>query len=493
MHLQRLVVPKLERELRCFYLAFTCSGFGEGFIIFCAGKGRVGCLAFAVNSGLFGSTLWPNVAGLFDFMVTLNQASYAKKEGVKMVGIRSFYLSRVLNAKVRTPNGKQIGILHDFIATSAERPKVVACIVKMSGALKILDWNQCSIDKEKGYRVSCGQAVEIPIPEHAIYLKKHIMDKQIVDIDGKKVVRVNDVRLASISSGLFVMAVDVGVEGLLRRLDIAKPLKSIFGKHITSKLILWSNMEAIAPPLSNLKLSTSSSKLNTLHPSELADIIEELDINTRTAIFNALDHERAADVLEELEADTQSSILDQMPVDKAADLLEKMPADEVADILDDLEEDKAEELLQEMEQEASAEVRELMEYPEHSVGSIMTTDFISFKETMTVDEVIKELRRRKPESDTIYYLYVLDEEEKLTATVSLRDLIISAPETKLEQIMKEKIVYVYDTDPINSLVDIISKYSLLGVPVVDQDMVMLGVVIIDDVVYELLKPKKRKM
>ena len=124
-----------------------------------------------------------------------------------MVGIRSFYLSRVLNAKVRTPNGKQIGILHDFIATSAERPKVVACIVKMSGALKILDWNQCSIDKEKGYRVSCGQAVEISIPEHAIYLKKHIMDKQIVDIDGKKVVRVNDVRLASISSGLFVMAV----------------------------------------------------------------------------------------------------------------------------------------------------------------------------------------------------------------------------------------------------------------------------------------------
>lgn len=410
-----------------------------------------------------------------------------------MVTIRSFYLSRVLNTKVRMPDGKQTGVIKDFIAIIEKRPKVIACIVKTGGALKILDWNHFVIDKDKGNQVSCVRAEEITIPETAVFLKKHILDKQIVDIDGKKVVRVNDVRLAAISSGLFVMAVDVGVEGLLRRLGIAKPLKFIFGKHISSKLILWSNMEAIVPPLDNLKLSTSSSKLNTLHPSELADIIEELDINTRTAIFNALDQERAADVLEELEADTQSSILDQLPVEKAADLLEKMPADEVADILDDLKEEKAEELLQEMEQEASAEVRELMEYPENSVGSIMTTDFISFKETMTVDEVITELRHLKPESDTIYYLYVLDEADRLTATVSLRDLIISAPETRLEQIMKEQIVYVYDTDPINSLVDIISKYSLLAIPVVDQDMIMLGVVIIDDVVYELLKPKKRKL
>ena len=343
-----------------------------------------------------------------------------------MAIIRSFYLSRVLNSKVRM-DGKQIGVLKDFIAANEERPKVVACIVKMNNTLKILDWKLFEINRESGYRVNCSQIIEVAIPEQAIFLKKHILDKQIVDIDGKKVVRVNDVRLAAISSGLYVMAVDVGVEGLLRRLDIAKPLKRIFGRHISSQLILWSNMEAIVPPLDNLKLSTSSSKLNTLHPSELADIIEELDINTRTAIFNSLDHDRAADVLEELEADTQSSILDQLPVDKAADLLEKMPADEVADILDDLEEEKAEELLQEMEKEASAEVRELMEYPEHSVGSIMTTDFIFFKESMTANEVINELRRVKPESDTIYYLYVLDETEKLIATVSLRDLIISEP------------------------------------------------------------------
>ena len=409
--------------------------------------------------------------------------------------VRSCYLSRVLNCKVLMADGKSIGTIQEFVASNEERPKIIAAIVKVNGQPKVLDWAQLTIEQASSYRIRCNQIVETTIPEQTILLKKNILDKQIIDIDGKKVVRVNDVRLAAISTGLYVVAVDVGLEGLLRRLDIAKPVKKmlqLFNKNISGKLILWSNMEAFVPPLDSLKLSTPSSKLNTLHPSELADIIEELDINTGAAIFNALDHERAADVLEELGTDAQSTIIDQLPVGKAADLLEIMPADEVADILDDLEEDKAEELLQEMEPETSDEIRELMEYPDRSVGSIMATDYISFTEYMTVAETINELRRIKPESDTIYYLYVLDDEERLTATVSLRDLIISEPDTKLGKIMKEKVVYVYDTDDINSLVEIISKYSLLAIPVVDQDMKMLGMVIIDDVVYELLKPKKRR-
>jgi magnesium transporter len=416
-----------------------------------------------------------------------------------MAAIKSFYLSRVLDSQVLTPDGKPVGKLKDLITIyEEERPRIIAGIVKTKGnQLQTLDWNHFEIDKERNqYGIVCNQAVEIALPTPALQLKKHILDKQIVDIDGKKVVRVNDIRLAAISSGFFVVAVDVGVEGLLRRLDLAVPVKKflqLFGKNIPSNLILWSNIEALASPLENLKLSLPSSKLNTLHPSELADIIEDLDNNTRTAIFNALDHERAADVLEELETEAQFQILDQLPVDKAADLLEKMPADEVADILEDLKEDKAEELLQEMEKEASQEVRELMEYPEHSVGSIMSTDYIFFKEQMTVNETINELRRLKPEPDTIYYLYVLDQAERLNGIVSLRDLIISEPETQLGTIMNRKLIYVCDRDPINSLVEIISKYSLLAIPVVDQDMKMLGIVIIDDVVYELLKPKKKKL
>jgi len=410
----------------------------------------------------------------------------------------SFYLSRILNRRVLNSDGQAFGVLKDLIVCNGEHPELIACIVKQKdNGLRILDWKGFSIDKENNkYTIECSRTEDIALPEDAVYLKKHILDKQIVDIDGVKVVRVNDVRLAAVSSGIFAVAVDVGLEGLLRRLGFAKPAKSvmqIFGKGISSKFILWSNLEAFVPPLQNLKLSTKLSKLNTLHPSELADIIEELDINTRTAIFEALDNERAADVLEELESDVQVSLLNKMDTGKAADLLEKMPADEAADILDDLQEDRAEEILDEMEKEASEEVRELMEYEDDEVGSLMTTDYISFKESATVEDTINELRRLKPESDTIYYLYVLDNDERLTATVSLRDLIVSQPETQLSEIMKKKIIYVLDTDPINSLMEIISKYSLLAIPVVNEERKMQGVVIIDDLVYELLRPKRRKM
>ncbi|HBF37872.1 MAG TPA: magnesium transporter MgtE [Firmicutes bacterium] len=415
-----------------------------------------------------------------------------------MTTIKSFYLSRILGSKVFLTDGKIIGKITDLIASNEEPPQVASCAVKnQDGTVRLLDWSYFSISKiHNKYQIYCTRDLKIVPPQNIIRLKKHILDKQIVDIDGKKVVRVNDIRLALISTGLYVVAVDVGLEGLLRRLGLVRPIRKVlqlFGKNISSKFILWSNMEAIGTPFVNLKLSTSSSKLNTLHPSELADIIEDLDVNTRTAIFSALDHDRAADVLEEMETEAKSSILDQLSVEKAADVLEKMPADEVADILDDLKEERAEELLQEMDKEASAEVRGLMEYPDNQVGSLMSTDYISFKEHMTVQQTIHELRRLKPESDTIYYLYVVDDEGKLTAIVSLRDLIVADPDIKLEEIMNRKIVYVYDQDNINSLVEIISKYSLLAVPVVSHENKMVGVVIIDDVVFEILKSKKRRL
>ncbi|MDP4094708.1 MAG: CBS domain-containing protein [Bacillota bacterium] len=412
--------------------------------------------------------------------------------------MRSFYLSRILNVKVTASNGDTVGKLKDLIVTKGEHPEVVACVIgSNSGKPGIFSWKGFTITKDNNkYKVSCQETNRFEPQEDAVFLKKHILDKQIVDIDGVKVVRVNDVRLAAVSNGVFVVAVDVGVEGLLRRLGLAKPIKRVlqlFDKSIPGRFILWDNLETLASPLENLKLSMTYSKLNTLHPSELADIIEDLDIKTRNAIFDALDYEKAADVMEELETDFQVSILNSMTLEKAADVLEKMPADEVADILDDLEEEKAEELLDEMEHEVSEEVRELMEYPEDTVGSLMSTDFISFNEEMTVNDTINELRKQKPESDTIYYLYVLDSHERLIATVSLRDLIVSEPETKLHEIMNRKILYVYDNDDISSLMDMVTKYSLLAIPVVNEEMKMMGITIIDDLVYELLKPKRKKM
>jgi magnesium transporter len=418
-----------------------------------------------------------------------------------MTAVSSFYLSRMVGNKIFLSNGEVLGKLQDFIVNvEGARPKVTIVKVKSGRVSKYIDISSIKMYKEKGqYVMRCQEPREVTeIDKNSTFLVHHILDKQIVDMNGRKLVRANDIRLANVSSGLYVIAVDVGGEGLLRRLGVAKPVKKaykLFGKHLSTRFILWDSVQTIASQSDDIKLSTSYSKLFTLHPSDLADIIEDLDKKTQSAIFASLDEEKAADVLEEMETETQLNILHNLSIEKAADVLELMPADEVADILDEMKEEKAEELLLEMDKEASDDVKELMEYEDDTVGSIMSIDFISFKMQLTAGETIEELRRAKPETDIIYYLYVTDYMDKLAGVVSLRDLVIAEPDTKLSSIMSKNVIFVQDEDNLDSLVEIISKYSLLAVPVVEKgkDNKLAGVVVINDIVYELLKSKRRKM
>jgi len=203
-----------------------------------------------------------------------------------------------------------------------------------------------------------------------------------------------------------------------------------------------------------------------------------------------LDEEQAADVLEELETDAQVHILESLSIEKAADVLDKMPADEVADILDALESERAELLLNEMEKGTSQEVRDLLDYPDNAVGSIMSTDVLSFRKDITVEDVFKELRDQKPESATLYNLFVTDENEALLATFSLRDLAISTPETKISQIMTSSPVYLHDNQKMDEIAEIFSKYNLLAIPVIDENNVLQGMVVIDDVVEDLINKRR---
>jgi magnesium transporter len=409
--------------------------------------------------------------------------------------VSNFYLSRIIGRKVYyTRDNSVIGRISDLIVDrSFSRPKVVA--IKLRSGI-ILDSSTIDIAKENHqYIFYCNEIKDVDLNEdNLLYLSKNIQDKQIVDMDGRKVVRVNDVRLAVISDGTHVIAVDVGLEGLLRRLGFAKPLNVVLkkmGKSIPSRLILWDDVEAVDAGNSGIKLTKESSKIASLHPSDLADIIEDLDKNSQASLFASLDEEKAADVLEEMEPEAQMQIIDGLTIEKAADVLEKMPSDEVADILDVLEDDVAEKLLKEMDQETSQEVRELMEYPENTIGSIMSTDFVSFKSNMQVGEVLEVLRQTKPEMDEIFYLYIVNDRGRLVATVSLRDLVVSDNATKIKDIMNTSFMYVFDDDRLDSIAEIVSKYSLLAVPVVDEQHIMQGIVVINDVVYSLLKHRRR--
>jgi magnesium transporter len=411
--------------------------------------------------------------------------------------VSNFYLSRILGRKILyTKDGSVIGRIADLIVDrSFKRPKVVA--VKLRSGI-ILDSSLIEIAKEKGqYVFYCTEIRDINLNrDNLLYLAKNIQDRQIVDMDGHKVVRVNDVRLAVVKDGTYMIAVDVGLEGLLRRLGFAKPLKVLlkrFGKNIPSRLILWDDVEAVDAGHSGIKLTKESAKIATMHPSDLADIIEDLDNNSQATLFASLDEEKAADVLEEMEPESQKHIIDSLSIEKAADVLEKMPSDEAADLLDVLSDDVAEEILGEMDKESSKEVRDLMEYPDDTVGSLMSADFVSFKSSMSVGEVLGSLRGAKPEMDEIFYLYVLNERGRLIATVSLRDLVVSEPDVLIKDIMNTSFIYVYDDDPLDSIAEIVSKYNLLAVPVLDKKHVMQGIVVINDVVFSLLQRRKRRI
>lgn len=408
----------------------------------------------------------------------------------------TFYLSRLVGNKLACEGDGTLGRVLDLVVDVGQsRPRVVAVLVRDRGGERLMDFSSCRLARSGSRDLVVAKAAkEASLPgENLLYLKRHLLDRQIVDMDGRKLVRVNDLVIDAAPSGAFLVAVDVGIEGLVRRLGAERPLNAflrLFGKSLPTKLILWNEVEAVDFPSMEIKLSKPYSKLDTFHPSDLADILEDLDKNSQLALFKSLDEERAADVLEELEPEAQVGLLENLEEAKAADVLEKMPADEVADILDELKREKAERLLSEMEKESQAEVRDLMRYPENSVGSLMSTDYICFSQSVSVGDALVELRKLKPEADTIYYIYVLDGRGRYVATVSLRDLVVSEPDTRLKDIMSSEVAPLKDSDDLSSIEDLLLKYKLHAVPVINEELKMVGSIVIEDVLENVVRKRK---
>jgi magnesium transporter len=399
----------------------------------------------------------------------------------------TIYFSKLLGAKLFGGADEFLGRLRDLVVdVGGQRPRVIAASISGAEGERLVDFEPCRIWRIEGrYSVIAAELRDAVLPsENLLYIKKHLLDKQIVDVDGRKLVRVNDLVLDSGVGGSYLVAVDVGLEGLFRRLGVAKPLSRLlmaFKKPMPSKLILWNEVEAVDFSSTLIKLSKAYSKLDGIHPSDLADILEELDHASRVALFNSLDEDRAADVLEELEPGAQVRLLENMSDEKAADVLEKMPADEVADFLDELKAEKAERLLAEMETESSTEVRSLMAYPDDTVGSMMSKDYVFFNQSMKVADAMAELRAVQPEAEVVYSVYVLDARGKYVATVSLRDIVVADPEARLGEIMNSVTDPLHDTDSAGSLAEIMLKYKLHTAPVVDAEGKMAGTIVIEDV------------
>ncbi|HMS41063.1 MAG TPA: CBS domain-containing protein, partial [Pyrinomonadaceae bacterium] len=324
--------------------------------------------------------------------------------------------------------------------------------------------------------------------ENEVLLAKDVLDNQLIDVDGKRVVRVNDVQIIEVGDEWRVSGADVSLQGFLRRL---MP-KGFYGSSRTVEVIDWADVGYLATDSasSTVKLKSSKDKLSRLHPVEIAQLAESLSPIHRTEIVESLDDEIAADTLEEMSTENQARILEDMDEERAADLLEEMSPDDAVDVLGEMSDEKAQELLDLMEDEEKADVAELLAFEHDTAGGLMTTEFVVFPKNLTVSQAIAALREMAETPAMIYYLYVVEEENswKLAGLITLRSLILADPTLSLAEVMREKFQFAHPSDDAKETAQKIAEYNLLALPVVDDEGDIAGIVTVDDAM-EILLPK----
>ena len=403
------------------------------------------------------------------------------------------YLSEIQHRRVIEPNGDEVGKLADVaVVPHGQFPAAQWAILATPNGERVLRW--ADLAPEIGHfrlRSRLANTPDQQLPAEALRLARDLLDKQIVDTHGAKVVRVNDLQLSEVEGQLRLVGADVGVRGIFRRIGaerVAERFAGIVGRKLPRGIIPWHLVEPLQSSDSRVRLTVPHTKLALLHPADIADIVEEMTADERVAVFEQLDAETAAEALAEVEPEMQVSIVGDLDEERAADILEEMDPDEAADLLQDLPEERREELVELMEKEEAKEVEELLTYPEDSAGGIMTTDVVALAGELTAAQAIDELRVRKPDPELTYYLYVIDKEGRLEGVISLRDLVVAPPETKLTAAMDPHVLKVLAETPKEEVASLIAKYDLLALPVVDAQGTLLGTVTVDDVV-ELMLPR----
>jgi len=326
--------------------------------------------------------------------------------------------------------------------------------------------------------------------EYMLRIGRDLLDQQIIDVDGRKVVRVNDVTFEIRREGgaevLRVLEVDVGLRSILRRLlQGVLPPRWIrrLQRPIAPNSIRWEHCNIVEPdPLRRLRLNISYSMLEKLHPADLADIVEELGPEERESIFESIDSEVAADTLSEVDPKMQASILESLEAEKAAEIVEEMAPDEAADALAELEEETSREILEEMDAEPKAEVRELLDFPEDSAGGLMNTEYVALHENATVADAVDALKGNEELLESLSTLFLIDADGVLKGAVPLGKLFVAPASAALRELAAPTLIAVRAGDRRDRVMEIFDKYNLLNLPVVDEEGRLAGVITADDVI-----------
>jgi CBS domain-containing protein len=409
------------------------------------------------------------------------------------------FLSDFLRAEIVDNKQRRIGRVGDLVAHISEPYPIVHYVVVRGRPGKMIPWSEVRTFEAKELALKSSRE-DLPTrePDDAdVWLARDVLDKQIVDTDGRRVVRVNDLQLSPMRGTLLVVGVDVGGRGLLRRLgaeDLGKGLVRLTRHDWAQKLIPWDVVDPISSDLESVKLRIAHQKLAKMHPADIAEIVDRLSTRQRDAIFASLADELAADVVEEMDPEDQVDVIEGLDDERAADILEEMDPDEAADLIADLPEERAEILLDKMDEEGAEDVEELLTYEEDTAGGLMTTEYVAITGDLTAAEAIERLRELEPEAEQVYYVYVVDRHENLLGVLSLRDLIVAKPDTPITDIMITNVVSVPLDATHGEVAEVIRKYNLLAVPVVDVDNHLEGIVTVDDVMDSVLsRASKRRL
>jgi sporulation protein YlmC with PRC-barrel domain len=401
-------------------------------------------------------------------------------------------LTALLGTPVTDTKGQLRGRIKDIaVATGPDAGQVAGLVLKTRGGLHIVP-SQEVMETPAGTLELRSPNAPQPLKEDGnyLYLQQDLVDRQIIDIKGRKVVRVNDVELEWMGHGsahlLRVTEVEVGLRGAIRRVLkglIPRPRLEAISRKISPRVIPWQFVDVIeVDPARRVKLRIEYERLGEMHPSDLADILEDLSPAEREVVFQSLDEEVAAETLEEVDPKLQKELLDKLDEEEIADIVEEMDPGAAADLLAELPEERADAILEEMEPEDRQEVEELLEFDEDSAAGIMTTDFVYLGMDATVAQAVQAMRTFDGDPESVTAIYLLDDKRVLHASISLARVVMAQPESHLAVLAEPRVLSCVFSMRHNQVAETFDKYNLHELPVVDAQGRMVGVVQADHVI-----------
>ena len=403
------------------------------------------------------------------------------------------FLSSVLGKTVINQQGHELGKLRDLVMIPGlSFPEVSSLLVQSNGRTLSVRWPRVTLFN--AFVISVSGTLQ-SIPEYRrregdILLKRDILDRQVVDVNGAKVLRVNDLKLGGFQDRLCVFFVDVGFRGLLRRIgceEVAEKIAAIFKRQLPHSHISWRYVQLLEMNLSRLTLTVARDQLKEIHPADLAQIITSIPSGNIQALLDSLDSETAGETIHELEPELRSRVMNQLESGQACRILEEMDPDQAADVLGDLPEERAQELLGLMDAKEAEQIEELLEHEEDTAGGLMNSQFIAISGEQSAEEALQLVRDCAGSIDTIYYLYVVDRQQRLHGVVSLKDLLVNAPQARVPEFMTTGVKSVHVDSTPYEVLEIVAKYNFVALPVLDKEEKMVGIITVDDIL-ELFIP-----